>query len=52
MPLRPASPEEPAFHEPEGLAVRDGELLVADTNNHRVLAIDLASGSRGVLIGG
>ena len=51
-PLRPAAPGEPAFFEPEGVAVLDERtLLVADTNNHRVLAIDLESGERRVLIG-
>lgn len=51
-PLAPASAEAPAFFEPEGLAVADGELYVADTNNHRVLAISLADGARRVLVGG
>lgn len=51
-PLNPAQPGEPAFHEPEGLAWRDGEVLVADTNNHRVLAVSLADGTRRVLMGG
>jgi DNA-binding beta-propeller fold protein YncE len=50
--LAPAGPEVPCLFEPEGLAVRDGSLLVADTNNHRVLAIDLATGVRRALIGG
>ena len=50
-PLGPASPGEPGFFEPEGLAVADGVLYIADTNNHRVLAIDLASGARSVLLG-
>ncbi|MFN7134744.1 MAG: hypothetical protein ACK4N5_21875, partial [Myxococcales bacterium] len=34
----------PAFFEPEGLAVHGGVLYVADTNSHRVLAVDLSSG--------
>jgi DNA-binding beta-propeller fold protein YncE len=51
-PLRPASPTTPAFFEPEGLAWRDGELIVADTNNHRILAVALEGGSRRVLMGG
>ena len=50
-PLAPASPDVPAFHEPEGVAVADGELLVADTNNHRVVAVDLATGARRVFLG-
>ncbi|MGI5861408.1 MAG: redoxin family protein [Myxococcales bacterium] len=32
------------FFEPQGLAVSDRVLYVADTNNHRVLAIELDSG--------
>jgi sugar lactone lactonase YvrE len=51
-PLRPASPATPAFFEPEGLAWRDGELIVADTNNHRILAVALDGGDRRVLMGG
>jgi outer membrane protein assembly factor BamB len=51
-PLRPASPGTPAFFEPEGLAWRDGELVVADTNNHRILAVALDGGARRVLMGG
>jgi DNA-binding beta-propeller fold protein YncE len=55
-PLRPASAEGPAFFEPEGLAWRPGggagELVVADTNNHRVLAVALDGGGRRVLMGG
>jgi len=31
----------PRFHEPEGLAIAGDTLFVADTNNHRVVAIDL-----------
>lgn len=50
-PLRPAAPFEPAFHEPEGLAVLGGTLLVADTNNHRVLAVSLETGERRVFLG-
>lgn len=50
--LAPAGPDVPCLFEPEGLAVRDGTLLVADTNNHRVLAIDLATGVRRALLGG
>lgn len=50
-PLRPARAGEPAFFEPEGLAVADSTLYVADTNNHRVLAVDLETGERRALIG-
>ena len=45
-PVTPATPDTPCLFEPEGVWARDGELLVADTNNHRVLAIDLATGNR------
>lgn len=41
----------PAFFEPEGIAYRDGELLVADTNNHRLVAVALADGTRRVILG-
>ena len=34
----------PLLFEPEGLAVADGVLWIADTNNHRLVAIDLATG--------
>jgi outer membrane protein assembly factor BamB len=37
---------EPGFWEPEGLAVADGKLLVADTNNHRIVELDLDDGGR------
>jgi hypothetical protein len=40
---------EPGFWEPEGLAYRDGKLYVADTNNHRIVELDVASGDRRVL---
>jgi DNA-binding beta-propeller fold protein YncE len=43
---------EPGFWEPEGLAYADGTLYVADTNNHRIVAVDVASGERRVLFGG
>ncbi len=49
--LTRATPEIPAFFEPEGLAWREGELLIADTNNHRVLAVTLADGARRALLG-
>jgi DNA-binding beta-propeller fold protein YncE len=50
--LAPAAPGAPAFCEPEDLAWRDGELLVADTGNHRVLAVRVRDGARRILIGG
>ena len=52
--LSPAGPAEPSFCEPEGLAASGDQLLVADTGNHRVLAIGLVgseAGSRRVLVG-
>lgn len=51
-PLLAASPTRPSFFEPEGLAWRASELLIADTNNHRVVAVRLSDGERRVLIGG
>jgi DNA-binding beta-propeller fold protein YncE/thiol-disulfide isomerase/thioredoxin len=50
--LKPVDSGTPAFFEPQGLAWRDGELLVADTNNHRVVSIRLVGGERRVFIGG
>lgn len=35
----------PAFFEPGGLDVAGGRLFVADTNNHRVVVIDIPSGA-------
>ena len=49
--LLPAAPGAPAFHEPEGLALLGDELLVADTNNHRVVAVRLDDGARRVFAG-
>lgn len=60
--LSRASPTRPAFIEPEGVAWRPspgagpdsgqpGELLIADTGNHRLLAIALSDGARRVLVG-
>ena len=48
-PRSPARPGVPAFLEPEGIAVRNGELFVADTGNHRLVVVDLATGARRVL---
>lgn len=52
LPLPPASPGAPAFFEPEGLAVLGDELLVADTNNHRIVAVHLETGERRMFLGG
>lgn len=49
--LSRADPETPSFFEPEGLAVRGRELIVADTNNHRIVAVSLDDGTRRVLLG-
>jgi hypothetical protein len=49
--LEHAAPNVPAFHEPEGLAWRDGELLVADTNNHRIVTVGLSNGTRRLFFG-
>jgi DNA-binding beta-propeller fold protein YncE len=49
--LSRADPLTPAFFEPEGVAVRGRELIVADTNNHRIVSVNLDDGSRRVLIG-
>ncbi len=37
------------FHEPEGVSAAAGKLFIADTNNHRIVAADLASGESEVL---
>jgi hypothetical protein len=42
---------EPGFWEPEGLACHGGKLYVADTNNHRIVELDVTSGERRTLIG-
>jgi DNA-binding beta-propeller fold protein YncE len=42
---------EARFTRPHGLAVADGRLLVADTGNHAVRAVDLASGAVTTLAG-
>jgi thiol-disulfide isomerase/thioredoxin len=42
---KPGTSDNPAqFHEPAGLAYAKGKLYVADTNNHMIRTIDLASG--------
>ena len=43
---------EPGFWEPEGVAYADGTLYVADTNNHRIVAVDVGTGERRVVVGG
>ena len=37
------------FHEPAGLAIARNVLYVADTNNHRIVTIDMVSGETGEL---
>jgi len=47
---KPGNTTEPLLlNEPGGLALADGRLFVADTNNHRVLSIDLATSQTTVL---
>ena len=42
---KPGSGDNPAeFHEPAGLTHAHGKLYVADTNNHLIRTIDLATG--------
>ena len=38
-------PDTAQFNEPAGLAAAEGRLYVADTNNHAIRVVDLASGS-------
>jgi thiol-disulfide isomerase/thioredoxin len=45
------SATEAQFSSPQGLALVDETLFVADTNNHRVRAIDLTAGTVGTLAG-
>ena len=42
---------EATFHAPQGLALGDGTLYVADTNNHLVRGIDLTTGEVTTVIG-
>ncbi len=42
--------EEPLFYEPGGLDLIDGVLYVADTNNHVIRMVDLASGVTSTLV--
>ena len=46
-----AGPGVAMFYGPEGLDVREGRLYVADTANHRIVAIDLATDDCWVVIG-
>ena len=39
------NPAAAAFYEPGGLSVADGRIYVADTNNHAVRVIDIATGA-------
>lgn len=41
---------QPLFNEPGGISLANGRLFVADTNNHAVRIIDLASGSTATLV--
>ncbi len=41
---------EPQFYEPGGLAIDGDTLFVADTNNHVVRMVDLATGTAGTLV--
>ena len=36
----------PQFYEPSGLAIAKGNLYIADTNNHRLLRLDLKTGKQ------
>jgi thiol-disulfide isomerase/thioredoxin/DNA-binding beta-propeller fold protein YncE len=45
-----ADGDAPLFNEPGGLSVANGVLYVADTNNHSVRIIDVATGSTSTLI--
>jgi hypothetical protein len=42
--------EEPRFDEPGGISVDGGTAFVADTNNHAIRVIDLATGSTSTLL--
>jgi DNA-binding beta-propeller fold protein YncE len=46
-----AGTDKPIFFEPEGLSVAAGRLYVADTNNHRIVEIDLASDVTRLIVG-
>lgn len=38
------SPDKPNFFEPGGIAARGEEIFVADTNHHRIVALNIATG--------
>jgi sugar lactone lactonase YvrE len=44
-----ADGKDAAFFEPSGLALHDGKLYVADTNNHRVRVVDMKTGETSTL---
>lgn len=46
-----AGADGPLFFEPEGLTVHEGVLYVADSNNHRIIAIRLADGTARIVAG-
>lgn len=41
---------DPLFYEPGGLSLMDGQLYVADTNNHAIRVVDLAGGGTRTLV--
>jgi hypothetical protein len=41
---------DPLFYEPGGISATDGKLYVADTNNHALRVIDIASGETNTLV--
>jgi DNA-binding beta-propeller fold protein YncE len=45
-----ADGDDPRFYEPGGLAIANGTLYVADTNNHVVRTVDLDTGSTKTLV--
>jgi sugar lactone lactonase YvrE len=47
-----ATKQRSLFFEPEGLCVAGERLFVADTNNHRIVAIALSTGAASILAGG
>jgi DNA-binding beta-propeller fold protein YncE len=49
---RTADKHRSLFFEPEGLSVEGSRLFVADTNNHRIVAIDLRTDAARIVAGG
>ena len=41
--------DEAQFHEPAGLSIANGKMYVADTNNHAIRTVELATGRVGTL---